>query len=348
MWRKCLIRETATVRDAVAAIDSGNRQIALVIDGNGRLLGTVTDGDVRRAILRGLELERPVTEIMHRNPTVTRAGDSREVIMALIREKHLLQIPLVDHEDRVVGLETIDRLIQRDNDVDNWAVLMAGGLGTRLSPLTADTPKPMLKVGDKPLLETIVESLVKQGFRRIYIAVNYKAEVVRSRFGDGTRWNADIRYLDETIRLGTAGSLSLLPEKPPAPIVVMNGDLLTNLSFRHLLAYHAEQGCKATVCVREHATRVPYGIVEVRDHRVAAIEEKPVQRHFINAGIYVLDPDVPELVPHGTRYDMTTLIEQLIAGGKPVSVFPIREFWLDIGHHEDYEAANGHYERLFR
>jgi NDP-sugar pyrophosphorylase family protein len=227
-------------------------------------------------------------------------------------------------------------------------VLMAGGLGSRLAPLTDDIPKPMLKVGNKPLLETIIESLAGYGLTRIFIAVNYKAEVVKARFGVGSAWGVDISYLHEEQPLGTGGALSLLPEEPPAPFLVMNSDLLTNLNFRHLLAYHSDHGCKATVCVREHAVQVPYGVVGVRDHQLTGIEEKPVQRHFINAGIYVLDPYAARLVPKDTRFDMTNLIERLLAENAPISVFPIREFWLDIGHHDDYTAANGRYPELFK
>ena len=347
-WQNSITPVTATVRDAIAAIDDGGHQIALIVDPSQRLQGTVTDGDIRRAILRGIELSAPASAVMYRNPTVAHIGDSRESILGAMTARKLRQIPLVDDDGKVVGIETEDKLLQSEAAAENWAVLMAGGLGSRLSPLTDDTPKPMLKVGDKPLLETLVENLASHGFRRLFIAVNYKADMVKARFRDGADWGVNITYLEEDRRLGTAGALALLPETPPAPFLVMNSDLLTNLNYRHLLAYHAEHGCKATVSVWEHAVQVPYGVIEVKDHRIAGIEEKPIQRNFINAGIYVLNPELVELVPKDTHFDMTSLIDKLIKGNTPVSVFPIREFWLDIGRHDDYVAANGHYERLFK
>jgi len=345
-WHNTLIKQNATLRDAIAAIDGGGKQIALMIDRQGRLIGTITDGDIRRAILRGLDLDSPAAEVIYRDPTVARAGDGAEVMLARMRSKRLHQIPIVDDAGRVVGIEALDDLVERPKQ-DSWVVLMAGGLGTRLSPLTDDTPKPLLSVGNKPILETIVDGLISHGFQRIFIAVNYRAAMVKERFGNGADRGIAIEYLEEDKRLGTAGALSLLPETPSEPFLVMNGDLLTNLNYRHLLAYHYEHGGRATVCVREEATQIPYGVVEVQENRVVAFEEKPVQRHYINAGIYVLNPDVLPLVPRDGYFDMTSLIEAMMQAEEPISVFPIREFWMDIGQHADYEAAHAHYAKLF-
>ena len=206
----------------------------------------------------------------------------------------------------------------------------------------------MLEVGNKPLLETILETLIGYDFQRFFITVNYKAEMVMDRIGDGSRWGVEVGYIEEDKRLGTAGALAHLPEAPTAPLLVMNGDLLTNLNFRHLLTYHVEQGCKATMCVREYATQMPYGVVDVENQRVTAIKEKPVKRDFINAGIYVLEPEVVANLPRDTALDMTSVFETIVADGGDVAVFPIREFWLDIGKHEDYASADGHYDRLFK
>lgn len=346
-WRKSLIGPSSSVRDAITVINEGEFRIALVVDDQGKLLGTVTDGDTRRALLRGIGLDSAVKEAMHLNPTVARVGESREAILATMRSKALNQVPIVDAEGRVTHLEILNNLV-KESRKENWAVLMAGGLGRRLAPLTDIMPKPMLEVGNKPLLETIIENLVNNGLTRIYIAVNYKADVVKERFGDGAPWKVEIRYIHEDQQLGTAGALSLLVDKPQHPLIVMNADLLTNLNFRHLLDYHDQQGCRATVCVREHAVQIPYGVVAVDENRVVKIEEKPIHRHYINAGIYVLDPDLLAMIPSGTHFDMTALLERMNAEHQPIAVFPIREFWLDIGRHEDYAAANGHYERLFK
>lgn len=346
-WREMLIGRGATIREAIAAIDRGGHQIALVVTKGESLLGTVTDGDVRRAILGGVDLDAPATSIMSANPTVAKVGSSRNALLAQMRQTRVRQLPLVDEEERLIGLESLDDLIS-GNGEDNIVVLMAGGIGSRLRPLTDETPKPMLEVGSKPLMETILEQLGSHGFRRIYIAVNYMADQVKERLGNGSSWNLDLRYLEEDKRMGTAGALGLLPESPSAPILVMNADLLTNLNFRHLLSFHEEQGCAATICVREYFNQLHYGVVEIENNRVAEIREKPSQRHFINAGIYVMEPDVLPLVPSNSFFDMTTLIERVLAQGKETAVFPIREFWLDIGRHEDYAAAAEHYEQLFK
>ncbi len=347
MWKKSLIPQTATIRDAIAAIDGGNHQIALVVDEASALLGTVTDGDVRRAILKGMKLDATVSSIMSKDPIVAERGQGKETLLALTRHRGIHQVPLVDENRRVTGIETVDHILNATRN-DSIVVLMAGGQGSRLRPLTEDTPKPLLEVGSKPLLETILETLISYGFHRFYIAVNYMADAIMQHFGSGERWNVDIGYLREEVGLGTAGALGLLLETPREPILMMNADLLTNINFLHLIAYHQEQGCRATMCVREHETKIPYGVVDIEENKVAAIKEKPVQRHFINAGIYVLEPDVLRLAPENSYLDMPVLIESLIKDGGEVSVFPIREFWLDIGQHDDYKAASGHYERLFK
>lgn len=345
-WRGALITENGTIRDAIAAIDSGTQQIALIVGENQELRGTITDGDVRRAILRGVALESPASDIMTPNPIAAKSGDSRNVLLSLMRNKKVHQLPLLDSNGCLVGIETLDQLINAGNE-DNIVVLMAGGLGNRLRPLTDDVPKPLLEVGSKPLLETILEQLASHGFRRIYIAVNYLAQAVKEHLGDGSAWGTEIRYLEEEKRMGTAGALALLPESPSSPLLVMNGDLLTNVNFRHLLSYHEEQGCPVTMCVREHVDQLRYGVVDIEENRVSSIHEKPTRRHFINAGIYVMDPDVLPHVPRDEYFDMTSLIESLIQDGKQTAVFPIREFWLDIGRHEDYQEAAASYDRHF-
>jgi NDP-sugar pyrophosphorylase family protein len=225
----------------------------------------------------------------------------------------------------------------------NTVVVMAGGLGTRLDPLTKDLPKPLLKVGSKPILETILSNFRGYGFAEFFLSVNYKAEMVKSYFGDGTRWGIRIRYLEESVPLGTAGSLSLLPERPTLPLVVMNGDLVTQVNFQHMLDFHREHAAVATMGVREYDMQVPFGVVRLEESRIVAIEEKPVHRFFVNAGIYVLEPDALDYVPRGEYFDMTTLFERLAKEGMPTSAFPIREYWLDVGRPDDLERAQIEY-----
>ena len=345
-WRETLVLPQAAIRDAIQKLDSSGAQIVLVVDDGGRLLGTVTDGDIRRGILKGLAFTEPVQAIMNPRPTVMAADSGREMALATMKRKGLHHLPLVDGEGVVIGLDTLDEMIQ-SRAKDNWVVLMAGGLGSRLRPLTQDCPKPMLKVGNKPLLETIIENFIEHGFRRFYISVNYMAEVVKAYFGDGSSFGIEIRYLHESKRLGTAGALSLLPEAPAEPLFVMNGDLLTKVNFSQLLDFHATHRAVATMCVREYDHQVPYGVVNIDNHRITGIEEKPVQRFFVNAGIYVLAPEALPFIAAEQLLDMPTLFERLIGEGRETVVFPLREYWLDVGHLADYERANGEYHSVF-
>lgn len=346
VWKEVLILPGTSIKDAIRVLDKSAKQILLVANESALLLGTVTDGDIRRGILRGMSLDESVQKIMNPNPTVCRIDEGQEKILATMRSKLLHQIPLVDVNQRVMGLETLDELIQSRNK-KNIVVLMAGGLGIRLRPLTDGCPKPMLKVGKKPLLETILENFIEHGFRRFYISVNYMANVIQSHFGNGSRWGADICYIQEEQQLGTAGALSLLPEKPIEPLLVMNGDLLTKVNFNQLLDFHSEHHAKATMCVREYDFQVPYGVVKIDDHRITGIDEKPIHRFFVNAGIYVLEPEVLDFIPKKSYFDMPTLFERLIEQGQEASAFPIREYWLDIGHLADYDRANGEVGNVF-
>ncbi len=345
-WKQTLVGAGASLREAIHVLDSGAMQIVLVVDDNHRLLGTITDGDVRRGILKGISLDDSVGRIMNPSPTVVRAGDERQLILAMMQHKQLHHIPVVDEQGSLIGLEILDEIIQR-RIRDNPVVLMAGGLGSRLRPLTDDCPKPMLHVGNKPLLETILENFIEYGFHRFYISLNYMGDVIKRYFGDGSRWDVRIAYLEEDQKLGTAGALSLLPEKPASPLLVMNGDLLTKINFRQLLEFHLEHRARATMCVREYDFQVPYGVVKIDRQRITGIDEKPVQRFFVNAGIYVLDPAVMDLIPQGAYYDMPSLFEKLIGRGDETSAFPIREYWLDIGQLADYDRANGEFKQVF-
>ncbi len=307
-WKKILVVPSASIEEAIRVIDAGAMQIALVVNENHHLLGTVTDGDVRGGILKGLPLSAPVQQIMNPDPTTARFDESKEAILALMKRKKLHQIPVIDEKGEVVGVEILDELIQPQVR-DNWVVLMAGGLGSRLRPLTDDCPKPLLKVGSKPIMETILDNFIEYGYRRFFLSVNYKAEMIQDYFGDGSKWGVEIRYLHEKERMGTAGALGLLPEKPLQPILVMNGDLLTKVNFQHLLNFHQEHQAKATMCVREYEYQVPYGVVKIDHQRLVGIEEKPVQHYFVSAGIYVLEPEVLELIPSNAFFDMPTLFQ---------------------------------------
>ena len=338
-WRTTLIKPDRSLREAIGVIDKSGLQIALVTSDDSQLLGTVTDGDVRRGLLAGIGLEDPVSNVMNSTPTVANLNQTPQDILSVMKTKQLRQIPVVDTDQCVVGMEVIDSLLQcprRDNPV----ILLAGGLGSRLMPLTENCPKPLLKVGDKPILERIIENFKAFGFHRFYLSVNYMAEMIEEYFGDGSQWEVEIDYLRERKRLGTAGAISLLPDKPELPFVVMNGDLLTKINFSHLLDFHDNHAPMGTMCVREYQFQVPFGVVKLDRHRLRGIDEKPVQRFFVNAGIYVLEPDVLNYVPNEDYLDMPTLFEDLLKNQHETAVFPIREYWLDIGRKDDFERAN--------
>ncbi len=341
-----LIGPQAAIYDAVACIDRSGVQIALVVDEAGRLMGTLTDGDIRRALLRNLSLTTRVGEIMTRNPRMAPAGSDDTKLFRLMRALQIRHLPLVDEDGRVVGLRTLEGLLQTPRR-PNRVVLMAGGLGSRLHPLTRTVPKPMLSVGGKPLLETILETFVDHGFYRFAISLNYLAETIVGHFGDGSRWGVEIEYLQEPARMGTAGSLALLRERPTEPFIVMNGDILTSVDFGQLLAFHLENQAIATMALHEYTLQVPYGVVQVEDHRLISITEKPIHHHFINAGIYVLDPAALDRVPRGTFFDMPDLFQSLINEGATTVAFPIREYWLDIGQPQDLQRAETEFPTVF-
>jgi dTDP-glucose pyrophosphorylase len=345
-FNKILLPPEATIRKAIEIIDSGAMKLALVVDDSSKLLGTLSDGDVRRAILAGKGLEDTIESIYFRTPTTCGVNDSKEKILQLALAYKLYQIPVVDSEGRVVGIAEVDELIKPSSH-KNKVVLMAGGLGTRLSPLTDTTPKPMLHVGNKPILETIIENFSKYGYTEIILSVNYKSHIIQDYFGDGEQFGVKITYVHETKRMGTAGALSLMRNSLSEPFYVMNGDLLTNINFEHMHDYHLSHDAVATMAVREYDFQVPYGVVNIEDGKVVSIEEKPTHKFFVSAGIYMLSPEVLECILNDEFLDMPTLFEKLIKEKQRAVSFPIREYWLDIGRMSDYERANSEYSKVF-
>ena len=338
-WTEILLRQEDTLEYAIKVIDSGGNRVALVVD-NRKLVGILTDGDVRRALIGQVGMSSPVKEVMTHNPVTSLESDSRRSIMQKMKASDLLHIPIVSRDNILVGLESLGHIID-NNKLDNPVFLMAGGFGTRLRPLTKNKPKPLLNIGNKPILETIIDQFIDYGFHNFYISVHYKAEMIQKYFGDGSSKGVSIEYIHEESPLGTAGSLGLLPENiSELPLIMMNGDLLTRLDFSHLLYYHLEQGGGATMCVREYDFEVPYGVVQIDGGRVKDIVEKPVHNFFVNAGIYVLDHTLVKKVKGGDFLDMPTLLEERINNQEHVNTFLIHEYWLDIGQMDEYERAN--------
>jgi dTDP-glucose pyrophosphorylase len=345
-WQKTVILPSSSVLSAIQAINTSVIQIALVVNEQEQLIGTVTDGDIRRAILKGVSLDTPITSVMNSQPTVAMPSMPREKILEIMKHKKLRQIPIVDELGKVIGLALFETLLKVTKK-DNWVVLMAGGLGSRLAPLTNDCPKPLLKVGGKPILENILEHFLEYGFHHFFVSVNYKSEMIEAYFGNGSKWGVEIQYLREQTRLGTAGGLKLLPHKPELPIFVMNSDLLTKINFLDMLALHQEQQSMATMAVREYELQVPFGVVQTDHQRITEITEKPLYKFNVNAGIYILEPFCLDLIPDQKFYDMPSLFTSLVQQQQTVVPFLTWEYWLDIGRSDDLERANGEYGEVF-
>ena len=337
---RVLVPPTMSISEAIDVLDKGGVGALLVVDEERRLLGVLTDGDFRRAILRSVPPTDPCGSIATKNPVVaphTISPAEALEIMDHSRSFLVNQLSLVDDEGRVTGLLLRSDLVSSD-DKGVHAMVMAGGFGMRLRPMTSDTPKPMLSVGDRPLMAHMLEHLRQSGIKRVNVTTHYRPEKITDYFGDGSDFGLNINYVSEERPLGTAGALALVKTQTE-PMLVINGDILTRVDFGAMIAYHREHKADMTVAVRKYDVPVPFGVIECEGAYVNKISEKPTLNFFVNAGIYLIEPTVHEFIPGGERFDMTELIEKLIKAGRPVASFPVHEYWLDIGQHSDYERA---------
>jgi dTDP-glucose pyrophosphorylase len=338
-----LITSNATIREALECINK-NASLAIVVDERRRLIGTITDGDVRRAVLAGASLEAPVQKLLDQRdktlypkPVTAPVGTPTAELLHIMNERGIRQIPLLDESGQVVDIVLMQDLV-KSYELPLKAVIMAGGFGKRLLPLTEEVPKPMLPVGDKPILELIVNQLQNSGVRKVQMTTHYKPEVIKQHFGSGEKFGLEIQYVNEDQPLGTAGALGLI-EKSDEPMLVLNGDILTQVDFRAMLAFHREQKAELTVAVRKYDFQVPYGVIQCDGAQVRGVDEKPTYNFFVNAGIYLLEPSAHNSIPSAQRFDMTDLIEKLAADRRRVMAFPIVEYWMDVGQHNDYAKA---------
>ncbi len=335
------IRPDDNLLECLRVVDASAAGIALAVDCDFRLIGTVSDGDIRRALLKGYSLESPVVEFITQDcfcvlPTVDRAE-----VLDIMQARRFEQVPVVDEEKRLVGLHLIHELLGRV-ERPNWAVIMAGGQGTRLRPLTENIPKPMLKVAGRPILERIIFHLISHGITKVYISVNYLSHVITDYFRDGKRFGCSIEYMREEQPLGTGGALALLPQTPTMPLLVLNGDLVTQFNVGAMLECHTSKGYTATIGVQDYVHTVPYGVVETNSCGTASkITEKPVTSWRVNAGIYVTEPHLIEQVPADTYFTMPALIELCLEKKEPVGTFYIGEEWIDVGRPEELMRACG-------
>ena len=341
-----LAGEQEPMQRIIERINWANMEIILVVDAQGRLIGTITDGDIRRGLLAGVDLNQPAGLIMNRKPVTAPQGLSRSEMLRLMREKSIRHLPVVDASGRPVLLERMEHILDAISGLD--AVVMAGGLGSRLSPLTDDLPKPLLPVGNRPILDHILSDLKSAGIEEVVLSLNYRGDQIRHHVGDGEQHGMRVNYVTEKQRLGTAGALSLLSPRPSRPFLVMNGDLLTNLNYAKLLRFQQEGDYALVMCVRQYKIQVPYGVVQINAAgQITGLQEKPVHEHFINAGIYVMKPKCLDYIPEKEYFDMTDLAARLIERGESIGAFPLVEYWRDIGRPEDLRAAAEEQPRHF-
>ena len=339
-----LISPGSSIHQAIACIDSNAKGIALIVERDRKLIATVTDGDIRRAILAGMDLSLPVQALLHSRspgprpgPITAAVGTSDAELLRMMNEYEVRHIPIVDDDGHVVDVMFLRDLV-KEYELPLSAVVMAGGYGARLRPLTEDVPKPMLPVGDRPLMQLILEQLRQSGIHRVNITTHYQSERISSYFGNGQDFGLELTYVTEDRPLGTAGGLGFVPTSDE-PLLVINGDILARVDFRAMLEHHREHGAEMTVAVRQYDVRVPYGVIETEGARARRLREKPVFTFLVNAGIYLLEPAVVHCIPNGQRVDMTDLVQLLLAEGRAVATFPLVGYWLDIGEHGDYAQA---------
>ncbi|HSP16248.1 MAG TPA: nucleotidyltransferase family protein [Thermoanaerobaculia bacterium] len=340
---RCCLGPRATIVDALRSLERSGTQIVLVVDEVGTLLGTLTDGDVRRALLSGATLENVIEPFIQRRFIAVTPEATRAEVIELTQARRVEQIPIIDAEGKLVGLHLLHEILGAI-ERPNWAVIMAGGKGTRLWPITENLPKPMVKVAGRPILERLVLHLIGFGIRRIFLSINHLGEIVERHFGDGSRFGCQLEYLREDRPLGTGGSLRLLPERPAEPLLVMNGDLVTQADIGSMLSFHARGGQVATVAMRPYVHVVPFGCLEVSGHRVLRMEEKPRLMQLVNAGIYVLNPELIDRIPEDEEFPLPALLESCVQRGELVHAFEILDEWIDVGQREQLRQARGESE----
>lgn len=338
-WRDALLASGATIGEAIASLDRSGLQIVLVVDDETTLLGTITDGDIRRGLLAGLSLDTGVSEIVQREPMVVPPSVSGDAVLQIMSANKIHQLPIVDETRQICGLHIWDELQSTPSVRPNLMVIMAGGKGTRLRPHTEHCPKPLLPIAGKPMLEHIMERAKAAGIERFLISVHYLGHMIEEHFGDGANWGVEIDYIHEEAPLGTGGALSLMREKPHAPLLVTNGDVMTDVGYGELLDYHVLHRASATMAVRNHEMRNEFGVVRTNGLDITGFEEKPLIRSHVNAGIYVLEPSALDYLEEGEHCDMPTLFERLRNRDHRTVVFPLHEKWIDVGRPDDLELA---------
>ena len=337
-YKDTVLRENMKIKDAILTIEKSHTKIGLVVDKDFKLIATISDGDIRRGILKGLTLDSPITEILNSNFISVEADKNRDEIIEIMKVNDINQIPIINEEGKLIGLHLLNEFIGK-KEINNIVVIMAGGKGKRLRPLTEICPKPMLKIGEKPILEIIINRFKEYGFKNFYISVNYLKEQVINYFEDGQKWNINIQYIIEKNPLGTAGSLKKLPTSEKKPYLLVNGDVICSFNPLQVLEFHNINKSDITICAHNYEHNIPFGVIETKGIKFQKILEKPTFHHLINAGVYVIDPILNKFIPEDKFFDMPDFINKCSINNKEINVFPIHEYWLDIGLHENLKEA---------
>ena len=339
LWRQAILPVESTIQEAIRNLDKVGIKIILVVNPARELQGTISDGDIRRGLLKGLDLSSPIESIIHRNAFVVTPEMGPEMVRQLMTANKIQQVPVVDKNHHVVGLHLWDE-ITVPSLRPNLMVIMAGGMGTRLRPHTETCPKPMLPVAGKPMLEHIIDRAKLEGFNRFILAIHYLGNMVEEHFGRGDKIGVKIDYLREKTPLGTAGALGLLNPIPDDPFVVTNGDVVTDIRYGELIDFHIRHSATATMAVRVHEWQHPFGVVQIQGVEIVGLEEKPVARSHINAGVYALSPAALKGLKAGDPCDMPTLFRRLQDEAKRTVAYPMHEPWLDVGQPGDLALVN--------
>lgn len=338
-WHKIILSQSNSISEAIENINNNSYGIVLVTDNKNKLIGTITDGDIRRGFMNHISIDAPIKIIMCKNPHTAFYNSSDKDILNLFSKHGIMHLPLIDEKNQIIDVKTLKNIFLK-NKYDNPVFIMAGGFGKRLQPLTNLTPKPMLNINGKPILEIILSQFIEHNFNNFYISTYYKSEKIKNYFKNGEVLNVSIKYIDEKKPLGTAGALRLLPFKSfSSPIIMMNGDLITKVNIENFLKYHYENQNDITIGATKYEFEVPYGVIDTQDNNFKSIIEKPKRNFFINAGIYIIEPNIVETIEKGQAIDMPTWINRMTSNNVKINIFPIFEYWVDIGNKSELDKV---------
>ena len=333
------LKATNSILEVIKHIQDSHYQICFIVDNNNCLIGSVTDGDIRRGLINGNSLDINVSKIMNTSPISISSSQSKNDAHKIMISNQIKQLPVVDEENRLIGLHLIDHILDLTQK-ENFILIMAGGFGKRMMPLTEQIPKPMLMIGDKPILEHIIINAKAQGFKKFVISLHYLGQLISDYFGDGSNLGVSISYLHESEPLGTAGALSLIEPEPELPFIITNGDIISDINYGNFLDFHDSNKSQATMAIKKYELQNPYGVVNTKGLEIISFEEKPIHVSYVNAGMYVLNPSSLRYLRKNQPCDMPDFFNLLISKNHVVTAYPIHETWADVGRPIDLSEIN--------